>query len=145
MRQFFGQTRVLGCCVIDKVFGQRSRGDLENAATGAAADQAEAFVGPAEPVRGDDGLLCQCQQPLVLGDGLLFEYVETGPGDRSSFEGVGQCLLVDDRAAGGIDEVGAFFHQREFAFADQVMGLFSEGAADADVVRALQQRIEREP
>ena len=72
---------MLGCLGIDEVLGQAAGGYFDEASAGAAADEAEALVGPAQPVRGDDGLVGECQYRLILGHRLCFKDVEASTGD----------------------------------------------------------------
>ena len=74
---------------IDEVLGQAAGGHFDEASAGAAADEAEALVGPAKPVRGDDGLVGQCQYKLVLGYRLCFKDVEASTGDLRPVAGRG--------------------------------------------------------
>jgi hypothetical protein len=54
--------------------------------------------------------------------GFVLVDVEGGSGDLPAVEGLGQCGLVDKRYTGGVDEVGAWFHDLERVGVDKVMG-----------------------
>ena len=95
---------------IDEVLRQSTGGYFDEAAAGAAADEAEALVSPAKSVRGDDGLVGKCQHRFVLGYRFCFKNIEAGTGDLSPLEGPGECSLIDYGAAGRVDEVSTFLH-----------------------------------
>src|SRR5215813_7254234 len=72
---------------------------------------AEELISPADGMRRhDDGV--ECQQRMVPADWLLGEHVERGARDAPFGERCIKGLLVHDRAAGGIDEVRGWLHQR---------------------------------
>ncbi len=55
--------------------------------------------------------------------GLLLEHVERGAGQVPGLERLVERGLVDDAAAGAVDEVGALLHLGEGGGAEQVLGL----------------------
>ena len=61
------------------------------------------------------------QRPLDLG--LVLEHVEAGAGDLFARQRADQRRLVDDGAAGGVDEESRRLHQAQLARADLVMRL----------------------
>src|SRR4051794_17077512 len=108
---------------------------------GRAGDAAEALVGPAQRVRRDDDVV-ELEERVVGGRRLLLEDVDRGAGDGPVDERPMQRLLVDDRAARRVDEIGGGLHQRELARADQLARRLVEVARDTDEVRLAQQRLE---
>ena len=67
---------------------------------------------------------------------LLFQHVEPGAGDAAFLPDLGQRLLIDDRAARRIDQIGGRLHQREAFGIDEMMGLGRERTTHADDVGA---------
>ena len=53
------------------------------------------------------------QQARVHG-GLAVEHIEPGAVDRSRLQGIDQGVLVDDRAAGRVDDDGGRLHEGQF-------------------------------
>ncbi len=72
------------------------------------------------------GLVVQGEQRIVQRQWLVEEYVERNPADAMICDRAGQCRLIDQLAAGGIDEEGGWFHQADLARADDSLGLFVE-------------------
>ena len=106
----------------------------------ALAEQAHAFVGMADRMRGDDHVV-HFQQRIVGRNRLLLEHIDGGPGDAMVLQCIDECRFHDDRAARRIDEIRAWLHEREFPGADQAPGLFIEQRIDRYVVRLFEQRV----
>src|SRR6266545_3724905 len=62
-----------------------------------------------------EGDVREREERVVLGRRLLHHHVEAGGGDRPRRERLIQRVLVDDRAAAGVDENRAALHHRELA------------------------------
>ena len=78
------------------------------------------FVGRRAQVRGDDDVR-QAEQPVrgaALGRRLAREDVEARAGDDAGREGFVQRVLVDEPAAGDIDDVGGRLHRGQLRGAD---------------------------
>ena len=71
---------------------------------------------------------------VVLGGGLGEPDVAAVAGEVARLEGVGDVLLDDDGAAGGIDEVGALLHLGDEVLVEEALGLLVQGAVDGDDV-----------
>src|SRR4051812_35292136 len=99
---------------VDYVLREAALGHVNDAAAGAAAVAEEAFVGPADGVRGEDYVV-QLQQRVGGIYRFLLENVQARSGDGSSDERLGQGRLVDDRPSRHVDEVGGRLHQRQAA------------------------------
>ncbi|OQA07045.1 MAG: hypothetical protein BWY66_01558 [bacterium ADurb.Bin374] len=74
--------------------------------------------------------------------GLAFVDVEAGCVDGSVVKGRGERRLVDDRAAGGVDEHGRLFHALEFGLADEVAGHVGQRQVQAQHVAFGEERFE---
>src|ERR1700677_2788583 len=70
----------------------------------------EALVGPAQRMRGENDVV-ELQDRIVGVGRLLLQNVEPGAGDAAFLQSLGQRLLVDDRAARGIDQIAGRLHQ----------------------------------
>ena len=76
---------------------------------------------------------------VVLGQGFGGEDVEAGAGDAAVGERVPERCLMDDGAAGGVDQDGGGLHQGELRGADEVRGLRGETEMQAhDVAGAIE-------
>ena len=80
----------------------------------------------------------------VADRGLLAEHVDRGAGDHAALDRLVQRLLVHERAARGVDEVGARLHARELLAADQPARLLVQRGVQRHEVGLLQQRLERD-
>ena len=69
------------------------------------------------------------------------DHVEPRAGDAPGFERLEQRLLVDDRAARGVDEDRARLHQRELLPVHQVRGLRRQGHVERDHVGFAEERL----
>src|SRR5271170_1514682 len=65
---------------------------------------------------------------------LLLQHVQPGAGDAAFLQRLRERLLIDDRTARRIDEIGGRLHQREALGVDQVAGLFRQRTIDGDNV-----------
>ena len=71
----------------------------------------------------------------VVGTGrLLREYVQPGGEDGAVVQGIGKVLLVDKRAASGVDENRVGLHLFQAGGVNQFAGGVGEGAVQADDV-----------
>ena len=75
---------------------------------------------------------------------LFAEDVDGGPGDHAALDRLVQRLLVHERPARGIHEVGARLHARELRAADQAARLLVQRRVQRHEVGLLQQRLERD-
>src|SRR5581483_2353610 len=106
------------------------------------ADGAEA-VGEAADVGSEDHVGAADQR--VIGRGrLLLQHVQAGAGDPAVVEGADERLLVDDAAAGGVDQDRGRLHQAQLALPDQVAGTAGERDVDREEVGPGQQLVERD-
>ena len=71
---------------------------------------------------------------MILRDRLLPKDVERGAGDAAVLQCVDQRGLVDQRSTRGVDEIGAWLHQRQFMRADDAAGAFAQHQMQADDV-----------
>ena len=92
-------------------------------------------------VRGDDDLV-EGEQRRV-GARLGREDVEPRPGDRPGREGLREGVLVEQAAAGGVDDPHRRLAQRQLLAPDQPDGLGGLGQVDRDEVALAQQLVER--
>ncbi|EPD60421.1 hypothetical protein HMPREF1211_05170 [Streptomyces sp. HGB0020] len=76
---------------------------------------------------------------VVGGQGLGVEHVDARAGDTALVQGGEQGVLVDDRGARGVDQVGGGLEEREFGGAEQAAGAVAEDQVDRDEVAARQQ------
>ena len=79
----------------------------------------------------------------VLGEGLGLENIEAGGADLAALKGGNEGLLVDDAAAGAIDDADALLALREGGLVDHVVGLVGQRHVDRDVVGGSQKGVER--
>src|SRR5262249_10971482 len=75
-------------------------------------------------------------------DRLLEEAVDRGPGDPPLPECLLERILIDDPAAGRVDQVGVRLHQGELAGTDEVARLVPEWAVDRNEVRRPQELVQ---
>src|SRR5688572_23562875 len=61
-------------------------------------------------MRGDDGVR-ELPQRMIRRQRLLVVHVESGTGDRALAQGLDERRLVDNRPAGGVDQIRAAFHE----------------------------------
>jgi hypothetical protein len=95
---------------VDDVVRHATGGERSCGGERAAREPRQAFVGKAQPVRRDDDVI-ERQQRIVGRRGLDLEDVEPGAGDAAGRERRDQRLLLDDRPARGVDQVGRRLHQ----------------------------------
>ncbi len=81
----------------------------------------------------------QLEQRMIGRRRLLHEHVEGGSGQVARTQRLGQRLLVDDAAAGTVDDASALGQQRQFAGADQVAGLVGQRRMHGEEIDARQQ------
>ena len=98
------------------------------------------LAGGGAEVRGDDDLR-EVEQRRV-GAGLGREDVESGSADLAGVDGVGQCLLVDQTTAGGVDDDDTLLGAGELLGADETEGLGRLGQVHGDEVGALEELVE---
>lgn len=89
--------------------------------------------------RQDDVL--DVEQRRVLGQGLLGEGVERGARENAVVDRLGERVLVDDAAAGAVDEVAAL-QLGQLVFADHPLGLGEERRVDRREVAAAERLVE---
>ena len=93
-------------------------------------------------MRGADDLV-ELEERRV-GARLARIHVEAGAGDPALLEGGGEGGLVDDAAAGGVDDADAGLDLVQRVVADQAERLGRLGEMDGDEVRGLQQLVQGE-
>ena len=76
------------------------------------------------------------------GVGLVLEHVHRGTGDLARAKTLDERLLVDQLAAGDVDDPNAVLHARDLRPADHAAGLGREGRVQGNDVRASQQIVE---
>ena len=79
------------------------------------------------------------------GQRLLDEDVQRGAAKTSALQRVGQGRLVDQGAAGGVDEAAAGLHQPQPPVVDQAVVLGPQVRVQGDEVALGQERVERDP
>ena len=89
------------------------------------------FFGAEEGIRGEDGF---------GGDDIA-----SGTGDAVGVEGIGEGLLVDERAAGDVHEKGRGLHSRERGSGDQALGFWGKRAVEGYEIGFLQNLIGGRP
>ena len=97
---------------IDEVRWGTAVSDVEHGAKGALGQAAHAFVGEADAVRRHDDVV-ELQQRIRRWRRLFLEDVEAGTGKSAADERIVERALIDDRAARGVDQVGARLHQAQ--------------------------------
>ena len=86
---------------------------------------------------------CSSLQQRVVGRGrLLLEDVEGGARDAARLDRAGQRQLVDEPAAGAVDEARARLEARQLRLAEQVARVAGERRVDRDEVGARQELVE---
>ena len=85
------------------------------------------------------------EQGTVGGGGLLGQHVQAGPCQAALVQGVGQGLLADKAAPGGVDQKGGGLHQPQAAGVHQALGLGGEGAVEGDHVAFPEQGVQVHP
>ena len=73
---------------------------------------------------------------------LLAEYVDGGAGDMAGSQRLAQRRLIDQFAAGAVDQPHAFFHQRQRFGIDDVAGLVGQRRVQRDEIGAAPQFVE---
>ncbi len=86
--------------------------------------------------------LWQRLQP-VIDRGFPFEHVQRGAPDMTRLDGVGHRLLVDEVAAGRVDNSNALLRAREPLGVHEVAGLFVGGHVERQVVGTCEHLVER--
>ena len=82
------------------------------------------------------------REQRAVGARLLGEDVDAGAGDPALGDGVGEGLLVDDAAAGGVDDAHGRLDLGERLLADQADRLGGLGQVDGDEVALGEQLVE---
>lgn len=95
----------------------------------------------AEVRRNDDVIHAQ-EGVDVLGQRFRREDVDSGAGDVAALEGFSQCIDIEDRPAGYVDDPDAVFHLGDFFLADEAPRFFGQRRMHGDVVRPLEERIQ---
>src|ERR1051325_9394615 len=96
--------------------------------------------GPAE-MRGEHHAV-EAPQRRIKAKRFLDKHIESRAGDRAFLQDPRQRLLVDDRAARGVDEDGVPLHQAQPALVQQPAALVRKSKVDGDDVRALEELVE---
>ena len=73
-------------------------------------------------------------QRVVLGSGLREPDITTITGEVTRLDGLGDILLDDNGATGGVDEVRALLHLADELLVEETLGLLVERAVDGDNV-----------
>ncbi len=81
---------------------------------------------------------------LRRGRRLDGQHVERRAGDAAGVQRVGQRLLLDERAAAGVDEEGRLLHERQPLRVDEALRLRRERAMQAHHVAAAEEVVERD-
>lgn len=76
---------------------------------------------------GADDAVPRLVQPRVGGQGLLDEDVEGGAADLALVQGVGECVLVDGRAAADVDDPGVAGQELQTLGVEGVLGALGTG------------------
>src|SRR5262245_61569166 len=79
-------------------------------------------------------LVVQIQQRIVVRQGFFVEHVEGDATDITVSDGTSKGGLVDEFAAGGVDEKGSRFHQTDLAGADDTVSFVVESELDGQDV-----------
>ena len=86
----------------------------------------------------------------LVGCGLVGEHVERGAADAAhaaAGNALVQCgdqgILIHDGPAGRVDQKRRGFHERKFALANQLLGLWNQRTVQADDIGGAEQLIER--
>ncbi len=79
-------------------------------------------------MRGHDDIILG-EQRVIQGRRLRILDIEPGPGDAAAFQRVNQVALIDDAAAGGIDDVRTRLALPQAVAIDEVPGLVVEGGS----------------
>src|SRR5688572_5809335 len=132
------EARVLQHGAIDHAARHAAVLDVEDGLHVRRAIAGEALIGPAQGVRRQDHVV-ELQDRIVRRRRLLLEHVEPGARDAPLGEHPGQRLLIDDRPARGIDEIGGRLHQRQALGIDEMPGLWRQRTIDAQHIGTLEQ------
>ena len=84
----------------------------------------------------------QAQQRRIFSQRLVLEDIKAGSVNVTRLQGGDQRLLIDHRAAPGVNKDGGRFHFGELRLTEQMVGLFAQGQDQADKIGFLQQGIE---
>ncbi len=97
--------------------------------------------GGAGDVRGDDDVW-QLQQGVVHPGRFGIGHVQAGCEDGAGFESVVEGFLVNNGAAGGVDEYGGAFHFVKCGRAKEAPSFLVQVGVHGDEVRVFQERVE---
>ena len=114
----------------------------EHVLDGDPGDGEDRLRGVESDVRGQHDVL-EPEERARRRERLVGEDVEPCPGEVPTREGVGEGRLVDDRAAGRVDEDGAPAHPCELVLADESLRPGCERDVNGDEVAPGEQRVER--
>ena len=78
----------------------------------------------------------------AVGGGLNLEYVKRSTCDVAGFQGLGQCVLIHQTAAGTVDDTHAFFRFGDVFGAEDVGGCIGEWHVQRDEISAGKQGIQ---
>jgi hypothetical protein len=86
------------------------------------------------PYHQGDSHVVESTPAAVFGQRFLVEDIQSSPGNGSLLEGGEQGVVVNEAAAGSVDEVGVRLHETELAFTDETLGFRGEAGLDQDKV-----------
>ena len=131
----------------------RDRRDVHRVANGARAEEVDELLrererhrglrllGGGAEVRGADEVRLR-EERVVRGRRLDREDVQRRAAELAAVERAGERRLVDEAAAGAVDEASALLHERELPLADEVLRLIGEGHMERHEVRPAQHVVE---
>ena len=88
-------------------------------------------------MRGQDDIV-QAKQLVLGGRRLLDHDIEPGPADAIRGQRIVERILIDHRAAAGVDQDRRLLHHCQLALADHLVGVRVERHVQSDDVRAVQ-------
>ena len=113
----------------------------EQIVDGAAGHEKTGLIGSAAKMGQDDAVV-EPQEGMVARQGFRIGDVHDGAGDLVLPERVDQRVVVDNAAAGDVDQVGGLFHAGKFGGPNKVTGLGRHRQAEDDEICLFQQGIE---
>src|SRR5262245_7858970 len=97
---------------IDDGLGLPTMHDVEHGLYVESAAAREKLVRHCDGMGSKDHIV-EAKQRVVGARWLGIEYVDAGTGDPAGGQRGRERLLIDDRPAGGVDEIGARLHHRQ--------------------------------